>query len=139
MFLKRIVNSNKLASEVAHWRRLKDTDSDRTYKWLRESVENVIRNERKDKNNEALQRAHRPPIGSTPLLLHRELLKKLRQEKVKQRRASQEAPPRALATPLLVATRSLRNKCLVGYDSCSTTARKEASVTMHTGTLPQMR
>ena len=66
MFLKKIVGSKTLASEVSHWRRLKDTDPDRTYDWLRQSVEKVIQIEREDKNQEDLQRAHRQPIGGQP-------------------------------------------------------------------------
>ena len=66
MFLKKIFGSKTLASEVSHRRRLKDTDPDRTYQWLRDSVEKVIQIEREDKNQEDLQRAHRQPIGGQP-------------------------------------------------------------------------
>ena len=54
MFLKKIVGFKTLASEVSHWRRLKDNDPDRTYQWLRDSVEKVIQIEREDKNQEDL-------------------------------------------------------------------------------------
>ena len=52
MFVKKITQSKTLALEFAHWRRLKDTDPDRTYAWLRECVEKTIQIEREDKNQD---------------------------------------------------------------------------------------
>ena len=158
MFLKKIVGSKTLASEVSHWRRLKDTDPDRTYQWLRDSVEKVIQIEREDKNQEDLQEpTDNQSAGSrtqlprqTTLLQHRETPKEERKRKRKRKEWRQVAQvPWIVIGFVLWQQHGLHHsqwqhgaqetKCLANSCSCTTTARKETSVTSRTGPQPQQR
>jgi hypothetical protein len=66
MFQKKLLNSQVMKTEVNHWRRLKVGHEDRTYEWLRDSVETHLRLEKEDRNQDTLQHAHRSGAKNKP-------------------------------------------------------------------------
>ncbi len=63
MFQKKLLGSTVMKAEVARWRRLAPDHPDRSYEWLRASVETNLRLDREDRNQDGLQAAHRQPAG----------------------------------------------------------------------------
>mgnify|MGYP000102235867 FL=1 len=59
MFQKKLLSSTVMMTEVARWRRLEAGHPDKSYEWLRKSVETNLRLEKEDWNQDMLQAAHR--------------------------------------------------------------------------------
>ncbi len=59
MFQKKLLKSTVMLTEINHWRRLPMGHADKSYEWLRESVETHIRLAKEDRNQDNLQQAHR--------------------------------------------------------------------------------
>ena len=59
MFQKKLLQSTIMKNEVVRWRRLETGHPDKTYDWLRRSVETNLRLNREDRNQDGLQASHR--------------------------------------------------------------------------------